>query len=267
MRVLDLDMDYFMEMIATNISSDKTERLLEDEFGGSVWTESRVRNFLEQNLGLSKKNKLYGRIVTNHNESLFFWEELIANEKLTTPFEVVHIDSHADLGLGYPTATFLQSAFLTLPVETRKKIRNYEYKGVVKEINMGDYLLWGIAYRMFSKIIYCSNPKGDGNDYCLDTLKNFHEELIWDKPVSNYIQLTFNKDMELPKYDSTENYKKEYLKGAIKEPEVELKIIPTIEDVRFNGDFDYVVLSQSPNYTPGSADFIIDIFKEYILEI
>lgn len=267
MKILDLDMDYFMEMVATNISFDRTERLSEDEFGGSVWTERRVRQFLEQNLGLSKQNKLHGRIVTNHNESLLFWEELVAKEKLTIPFEVVHVDSHADLGLGCPTSTFLQSALLTLPIETRKKIRNYEFNGSVKEINIGDYLLWGIAYRMFSKITYCSNPCGNNNDYCWDTLKNFHEELIWKKPVSNYIQLTFNKDMELPEYNSTESYKKEYLKGAIKEPEVELRIIPTIEDVKYNGDFDYVVLAQSPNYTTASADFIIDIFKEYIIEI
>ncbi len=44
-------------------------------------------------------------------------------------------------------------------------------------------------------------------------------------------------------------------------------IIPTIEDVRFCGDFDYVVLAQSPNYTPESADYIMDIVREYIEEI
>ena len=124
-----------------------------------------------------------------------------------------------------------------------------------------------IAYRMFSKITYCSNPKCKGDDYCWDTLKDFHEEFIWDDPVSNYIQLTFNKDMELPEHDSTEEYKKKYLESAIKEPEVELRIIPTIEAVRYDGDFDFVVMAQSPNYTPASADFIMNIFKEYIIEV
>ena len=50
-------------------------------------------------------------------------------------------------------------------------------------------------------------------------------------------------------------------------PEVELRIIPTVEAVNFNGDFDFVVMAQSPNYTPASADFIMDIFREYIVEI
>ncbi|MBQ2848751.1 MAG: UPF0489 family protein [Clostridia bacterium] len=267
MKVLDLDMDYFMERVATDVSFEILDRLPEDEYGGSVWTAQRVRNFLEKNLGLSKQKKLPGRVVTGHNESLYFWEDLISKNKLTIPFEVIHVDSHADLGCGCTSSNFLQDKILTLPLETRHRIRDYEFNGKIVGITIGDYLLWGIAYRMFSAITYCANPKGEANDYCWDTLKDFHEELIWKKPVSNFIQLTFNKDMELPQYDSTEAYKKKYLDGAIREPEVELKIIPTIEDVKYNGDFDFVTLAQSPNYTPASADFIIDIFKEYIIEV
>ena len=48
---------------------------------------------------------------------------------------------------------------------------------------------------------------------------------------------------------------------------MELLIIPKIEDVKFDGKFDYAVMAQSPNYTPASADFILDIFREYIEEI
>ena len=42
--------------------------------------------------------------------------------------------------------------------------------------------------------------------------------------------------------------------------------IPTVDGVDFNGDFDFVVMAQSPNYTLESADFIMDIFREYIEE-
>ena len=101
MKLLDLDMDYFMENIAIGITESREERLSEDEYGYCVWSEQRIRSFLEDNLGLSKDRKIKGRIVTGHNEALFFWQELITKESLETPFEVVHIDSHADLGLGY----------------------------------------------------------------------------------------------------------------------------------------------------------------------
>ena len=266
MKVLDLDMDYFMEHIAC-IPFSVSDRLDEDNYGDTVWSEERVRIFLENNLGLSKKNKIPGRVVVGHNESLFFREELLDQGKLTDPFEVVHVDSHADLGLGDASWSFLQSEFLTLPIDSRRKIREYEFCDEIKRISIGDYLLWAVAYKMISKITYCANPNGDKNDYVWDTLKDFKEDMIWDKPISNYIQLKYNSQMEWPKYNDSKEYKKKYMLGAIKDPEVELKIIPTIEDVKFQGDFDYAVIAQSPNYTPASADFILDIFREYIVEI
>lgn len=266
MRVLDLDMDYFMTEIANTPFSCK-ERLAEEDYGNSVWSEEEVRQFLEQNLGLSKTHKIPGRIVSGHNESLFFWKELIDSKKLSDSFDVVHVDSHADLGLGDASCSFLQSEFFTLSIDSRRKISEYEFYDKIKRISIGDYLLWAVAYRMVSSITYCANPHGDKNDYVLDTLKDFHEEYIWDKPVKNYIQLKYNKKMKMPDYDSSDAYKKKYLEGAIKDPEVELLIIPTIEDVEFDGNFDYAVMAQSPNYTPASADFILDIFREYIEEI
>ena len=161
----------------------------------------------------------------------------------------------------------IRDRFLTLPIASRRKISEYEFCDKLKGISIGDYLLWAVAYRMVSSITYCANPHGDKNDYVWDTLKDFHEEYIWDKPVKNYIQLKYNNTMEMPEYDSSDAYIKKYLEGAIKDPEVELLIIPTINDVRFAGDFNYVVMAQSPNYTPASADFIMDIFREYIEEI
>ena len=266
MKILDIDMDYFMEEIAHTPFNVK-ERLNEYYYGDSVWSETKVRSFLEKNLGLSKYNKTEGRIVKNHNEALFFWEELISESKLSDPFDVIHVDSHADLGLGGNAVNFLQSSMLSLKPETRRKIRDYEFNGKIEQINMGDYLLWAIAYRMISRLTYCANPTGDKNDYCWETLKDFCEERICDRPVTNYIQLKYNSNMDFPDYNSTELYKKKYLEGALKDPEVEFVIIPTIEDVKFQGDFDYVVMAQSPNYTPASADYIIDIFREYIIEI
>lgn len=266
MRVLDVDMDYFMTEIAHTPYSS-TERLVEEDYGSSVWPADKVRLFLEKNLGLSKEHKIPGRVVCGHNESLFFWEELIQSGKLIEPFDVIHVDSHADLGLGDPSGDFLQSMFLSLPIATRRRVRDYEFNNQIKGISIGDYLLWAIAYRMISSITYCANPNGDKNDYLWDTLKDFQEEYIWDKPVKNYIQLKYNREMEMPRYNSSDNYKNRYLQGAMKDPEVELLIIPSIEDVKFSGDFDYAVLAQSPNYTPESADFIMDIFREYIDEL
>lgn len=266
MRILDIDMDYFMEDIA-HTSDTITERLSEEDYGDCVWSKERVYSFIENNLGLSKEKKIKGRIVTGHNEALIFWKELIAHNELTVPFEVVHVDSHADLGLGFQSPYRIMDSLLYYPVEERPEHNKYiDYNGNMRTEGIGDYLLFAIAYQWISKITYCANPNGDKNDYVWETLKDFHEELIWDKPVENIIQLAYNPDMDLPRYNDCDTIKKKYLQGSHREPEVPLLIIPTIDAVKYDGDFDFIVMAQSPNYTPASADFIMDIIREYIDE-
>lgn len=268
MRLLDLDMDYFMDNIATDISEDSNERLPEEYYGSCVWTAERIIDFLENHLGLSKTKKLKGRIVSGHNESLLFWKDLIQKGDLVIPFEVIHVDSHADLGLGYSSWQYILDRLLLYPVIERPLHNRYiNYNGNESVEGIGDYLLFAIAYQWISKLTYCANPNGDKNDYVLETLKNFQENYIWDKPVQNILQLVHNSDMERPECDASDAIKEIYFNTAKKDPEVPMLVIPTIEDVQYDGDFDYVVMAQSPNYTPASADFIMDVFREYIEEI
>lgn len=267
MRILDLDMDYFMTKVESDVPEYYAGRLEEARFGQSVWPAEKVISFLENNLGLSKASKLPGRIVTGHNEALFFWEELIVAGRLDTPFEVVHVDSHADLGLGTDTVAFIRRELLRWPVEERPKhSKHVNCSGREYSERIGDYLLYAIAYRWINKLTYCGNPHGTKHDYSKLILKDFKVKLVFSKPVENTIQLLFDPAMASRplSMDEPENA---YIDSCIKEPEVPFLNIPTIEDVKYNGDFDFVVLAQSPNYTPASADFIMDIFREYIHEI
>lgn len=277
MRVLDLDMDYFMEQPPYINSDESTQRLDEENYGGKVWNEAAVRNFLEKNLGLSKNCKKMGRIVSNHDEALEFWKQLIERNILKIPFEVVHVDSHADLGCGYESYEYLMKNMLGYPVEERPYHTEYiDTFGNARTVGMGDYLLYAVAFRWISKIIYCGNPGGTPDDYVVLTLKNFKEETIGeDVPVKNTIQLLYNAENKFPfsnwrnEFDIEENKKVEkHIENSQKEPTVPFWIIPTIEDVRYRGsDFDVVLMAQSPNYTPASADYIVGVFKEYIIEI
>ena len=261
-------MDYFMDEIAFNISQNINERLPEEYYSSYVWSRMRVIKFLENNLGLSKNNKIKGRIISNHNEAILFWKELISKGELITPFEVIHVDSHADLGLGYSSWQHILDCLLSYPVHERQEYNKYiDCFGNESKEGIGDFLLFAVAYQWISKLVYCANPNGDKDDYLLEILKDFHEECIRDKPVTNIIQLAYNSNMERPDYYESKLIKEKYFNTEIKDPEVEMIIIPTIEDVKYSGDFDYIVMAQSPNYTPASADFILDILKEYICEV
>ncbi len=263
MRVLDLDMDYFMDEIANHVDINEINRLSEVDYGESVWDEDRVRCFLEKNLGLSKEHKIPGRILVGHNEALFFWEELMQEDKLYDPFEVIHVDSHADLGLGCIFSVLLFfNDILTLPMKDRCKVRSLKYKNDKIGISIADYLLWAIAYGYLSKIVYGTNPHNYAPDVWDLLLKNKRYDKESNSTLSGNIQLKHCTQ----KYDTSYEADK-IIKYSTKDPEVEFIVTNKIENVKYNGDFDFVSIAQSPNYTPASADFILDIFRDYINEI
>lgn len=260
MKILDIDMDYFLEDVPHFISQECTDRVSEDY---KPWNKDKIIDFIENNLKLSKNNKIKGKIVHHHHEALYYWKDLIENNLLKTPFEVIHIDSHADLGLGFTSQFFIFKYLLGLNIDERINIQNY--KNLFEKYNepgIGDYLLFAIAFRWISKLTYVSNPSESGDDYSRFIMKNFEDS-------SKIIQLPYNnryKLQELFNYYGENRIakEKEYLNTSILEPEVPFEIIKNLEDVKYNGYFDFITFCISPNYTPKSADFIIDIFKEYI---
>lgn len=154
MRIVDIDMDYFLKEIPIIISENNTDRLPDEDY--QVWSKDEVIDFLENKLGLSKETKIKGKIVTHHNEALYYWRKLIQEERLSIPFEVVHIDSHADLGLGYPSWTFIIDSLITVPVEERTKIENYgNMFEKYYEPRIGDYLLFALAFRWIKNLFMC----------------------------------------------------------------------------------------------------------------
>lgn len=257
MKILDLDMDYFMKEIANDIPENCTERLEEEYYIESVWNKKEVINFLENNLGLSKEHKIKGRIVKGHNEALFFWRELIEKNILQKPFEVIHVDSHADLGLGTFGFSYVLNTLLPYDVSQRPKYGK-GHEGI------GDYLLFAIAYQWISKLTYCANPKLTDNDYPPSILKNFYEN----ESNNQTIQLAdITYSLRVRSQGMKKESREKCFKNAEKDPEVPMLIIKTIKEVKFDGNFDFAVMAQSPNYTPKNADYIMDIFKEYIEEI
>lgn len=55
MRLLDIDMDYFLKESPIMISENNMERVSDDSY--LVWNQKEVTDFFENRLGLSKKQK------------------------------------------------------------------------------------------------------------------------------------------------------------------------------------------------------------------
>ena len=60
MRILDIDMDYFLKEIPIMISGNSTVRISDDDY--LVWSKDEVIDFFENRLGLSKEIKIKEKI-------------------------------------------------------------------------------------------------------------------------------------------------------------------------------------------------------------
>src|SRR5688572_23885399 len=95
-RILDIDLDFFVEPTAHWVPLDSTDRLDSDDYG--VWSLEAVEAFLGDRCLLT--GPLPGWPVEHHHEAYFRWHEAILDGVLCEPCSITHVDAHADLGMG-----------------------------------------------------------------------------------------------------------------------------------------------------------------------
>ena len=234
MRVLDLDLDFFLS--APCPFAEEGERPA--DACASPMEEAKVREFLEVNCGLNKEHPLPGRVFDTHDRALLFWDELNKSGRLTLPFTVTHVDAHTDLGIAQKGYPFVKHSVLTRPVEKRFEFALFREMGQLNEAN---YLVFAIAARMIGKLENVRNPR---------SLPDFPSEM---KSGESKLRLC----TAFPALFEAKN-------GI--EPEVEYVCFEDPTAYRAEEKFDFVSLAISPRYTPKSADGLTEIIKEYMKE-
>lgn len=251
MKILDLDLDLFINEPA--YWCEEGTRLSSNDY--EPWSASTVRYFLEQQCGLSKKEPIPGKVVQHHHEAFYFWLDLIQKGNIQVPFDIYHADSHADLGLGDSGWVYLMGDYLHSSI----KDRLVPEEGA-KAMNAGNYLVFAIACHWVKTLTYIHHPKG-GDDLLPYHFRNFDTS-------SNEIQLKKCDPIKLRKaiqaFDTEVNEVKFGVAGL--EPIVPFKKVSS-DSFKEKNNFDYIVLSLSPQFTPLEADGLIPIIKEYMIEI
>ena len=195
MKILDIDMDYFLKEIPKECNNGRL-----DENDIETWSNREIIQFLEKNLGLTEKNKIPCCIVEKHHRSIKFLDLLIAKGDLKVPFEIIHVDSHSDLGTttepdksSYMDANsilFKYSQTMKLEQEKRKKfaICNKCYAE-------NNFLLYIIAFGWVNKLTYCINPNGYQADYPPQIVENDH---FWVNDEATTIIQLDKKEKKIP---------------------------------------------------------------------
>ena len=232
MRVLDLDMDFFLTGPCPLAKPGERP----DESCAQPYSDEEVIRFLEEQCGLSREHPVPGAIFDTHDKALDFWQACLEAGSLTAPFEVVHVDTHSDLAFGPPGTGYVLNVVLSRPVQMRPAIGAYRE---AVELDEANYLLFALAFRWISRLAYVRNPKS-------------HQDI----PA----QLLAGDDIHLRSFIS------QMMEGKNgREPVIPFDVYDDYRAFEQKG-YDFVIMAQSPRYAPASADRIMEIVRRYIIE-
>lgn len=235
MWVLDLDLDFFLTDCCP--LANKGER----PFSACArpWTEASVVSFLENGLGLDPSRPIPGRITETHDGALAFWKERMELGLLSRPFSVVHVDAHADLGIGKPGPGFVLNNVLGIPPKERDGFSRYYAQ---KQLDEANYLLFALAFRWIDALTLVRDPfsRPDLPPFCERAEEGY-------RPIR------------------LRSFVSELFEGRYgPEPEIPLTVYNDPTAVRIRFPFACMNLALSPRYAPKEADALVPIIARYM---
>ncbi|MBB4636002.1 UPF0489 family protein [Longimicrobium terrae] len=250
MHVLDLDLDFFLDCAPSRHPEGLRLDTEEGESLYTPWDEESFRRFLTTACGLSTERKTPGRVVRHHDEAFYCWRELIRRELLKTPFVISHVDSHSDLGMGDTSHVYIMGELLHRPVEQR-------WVPDRTKVTPGSYLSYVAACRWPSRIEFVRHP-------------SHHEDRPphWfrDHDLSTDLLELQCCDLADMQWRASHGGNPSRSRPLWLEPPIPVVFSDYCWDYRVPEPVDFVVLAQSPDYTPTAADHLISVFREYIVE-
>jgi hypothetical protein len=245
-NILDLDLDFFMkdEAVFTGSPPDG-QRLDSEEY--SPWTIQMVRKFIENQCGITTSKRVPGKVLTNHNELFFELRSLHEKSKGNFKFNIDHIDAHSDTGLWDDSYIFIFTHWINYS-------KQYRLYPPVEKVKINNFLIFLACAELLNSLNYVSleqNPADIGHMYFKYVEKNpiaikfrFYQDLLFKSNVDVLTRLrTWNPNQQSKDIPFNQIYHK-YFQAKVK--------------------YDYIFLTQSPEYTPIESDELIPIIQEYM---
>lgn len=235
MKVLDLDMDFFLTGPCPMAKPGERP----DPACAEPYSDAQVIDFLENHCGLNREHPIPGAIFDTHDKALDFWRARMREGVLRAPFDVVHVDTHSDLAFGPPGTDFVLKAVLSRSVQEREAIETYRANVKLDEAN---YLLFALAFRWIGTLVYVRNPRS-WQDVPRHILAREGGAIMLRSDVSALME-----------------------RGNGMEPHIPFEVIEDYTTFCETG-YDFVTMAQSPRYAPATADRVMDILRPYIREM
>jgi hypothetical protein len=261
MRVLDLDLDFFL--YRTDHYRDwADERADADEY--PPWPLDDAIAFLTERCQLDGRRP--GFVVEHHNELFYRWGEAIEAGQMTKPLEVVHVDAHADLGMGDASYAYLMGELVFQPIgdryETLKRRRPPSRKEMLDLSNDaltdGNWLMFALACGWLSSLTYVTNSRVEASDGA--------------RPGDLMRVLMQDFDMQADRLQVVGTREEAWRwaggrPAAIGHRDPPVPFITNVwREYQASEPFDIVCLTRSPEYTPADADRIFDAIVERFID-
>ena len=241
LRVLDIDLDFFLDC---HERPQKTQERAEIQY--EPWKPEDVTRFLEGNCGLDLTILPRGKLFIKHDEVYQFCKNL-RKENDRIKFHIDHVDAHADLGINDAGVIGLFTDIDLIGGGdwiTEGKEKEYE-------LNPGNFLLFFLFQGWLASLTYINHSHLLNDDINTFILSNRNDK--GSKLCAKYFE-----DMNDLMADQ----------NGVESRCISPVPFFSIDYRQFNNchQYDYVLLSQSPDYTPFSSDELIRIISKYFKE-
>ena len=172
----------------------------------------------------------------NHDEVFDYWRCLISASPVK--LDMAHVDAHGDFSGLIDTHVFvyLQQVLLAYPADERLDQIDHNRS----RLTLANYMSFAVACRWIERIEYVTHPQWRPEDPFNHFFRN-------NDPSTGFLELRHTNRRNTV---------------IATEPAVSYKFTPATAFAQTG--FAHAFLSQSPNYTPSTADKLIPIFHEYI---
>ncbi len=143
--VLSLDVDYFVN---PKVAGPRRGRPSDDTH--VVRDIEHIIDFLATKCLVGVDNPVAGRAAIDHDAAFWAIRDWIRDDRLQIPFNLVHIDAHADLGFGDAGYSEILDDVIRRPLDQRA--------GNLQHLSMGNWLSYAVANRWINEVQFLREP-------------------------------------------------------------------------------------------------------------
>ncbi|MCB9477385.1 MAG: UPF0489 family protein [Deltaproteobacteria bacterium] len=248
MVIVSVDIDFFVNPFPKDSQDCESDiRLPASEY--CVAPDATVADLLRR-CGLESPPKVSGVFIANHEFAFDIIKTLSLREQ--RKIELIHVDAHADIG--FPEASF-RHILMDLSYKNLTHRRNPE-RGADR-LNCGSWLTYAILAEFIESICFVPKYVVPQDLYSF----YFSKELTCDNLESEFVISKIDNSIFSTYLRHGISFANDTKRALLKIP---FKIVRSSE-LAISKKPDFVIVCQSPPWTPLAADRILDICRQYIM--